>query len=212
MAFYCGHINFTGVILEKEAVKNLDYKTKIYSDGGMVAFNNCRLHTRYQQNGGTLWIDGCFISCLYCEDAVVRFQNNASTFMSGNMFPNYILQPDGSYTAESTDSYYRFSMQGGSGSVHTALHFLGGDHRLMRFVDTFFSYRAKSDLYIWDKDVIKNNRKYDLASDNAILWFSAQTWNSIPKKSVTDTILMGGESRMLSGTIKPMNGDGTISQ
>ncbi len=174
IAFYCGHVNFTGLKITKAEVTDSRLKTQLYADGGMFSFNNCEIDTMYQQNGGTVWVHGCYISSLYCEDAVVRFSSGENTFMSTEITHN-------------TDNY-RLSIKGGSGTVYEGggLLFEGGNNNLIRLRNTRFSYQDEAELSITSAE--SDTRDYDLASVNSILWLTEAQWNNIPKKYINNTL------------------------
>ena len=221
-AFYCGHINFKGIKFEKSDVTEEGFVTNFYSDGGMALFDYCQLDAPYKQNGGTLWMRGCYISQLTCVHATVRFFDKKNTFSNNN------IQEDADYKA------YRLNIIGCVCSVEKAsdtaeqgvtdgFDFQGGQNSLIKVVDSIFSYAAGARLYIINND----NRQYDLVSDNSFVWFSTAHWAEneklknegkqkdyeyfSDKKLLTDTVWIGGNTRIAGGTIAPMTSNGSVS-
>ena len=221
-AFYCGHINFKGIKFEKSDVIEEGFATNFYSDGGCILFDYCQLDAPYKQNGGTLWMRGCYISQLTCAHATVRFFDKKNTFSNNN------IQEDADYKA------YRLNIIGCMCSVEKAsdtaeqgvndgFDFQGGQNSLIKVVDSIFSYAAGARLYIINND----NRQYDLVSDNSFVWFSTAHWAENEKlknegkqkdyeyfsnkKLLTDTVWIGGNTRIAGGTIAPMTSNGSVS-
>lgn len=193
MAWYASHINLQGLKIQKSEVTQGE-EAKIYSDGGMVLFTKCKLDCWYQQNGGTLWFDGCCIKRLVCEDAIVKFYTNKSTI-----------------TDDPINASYRLVFKNSQVSVQAnGLKFYrSNDVSLMNIRDTVFNYGSTNVAL----ELEGTSDKSDLITNNAIIWISTAYWQDfeILKNSIVDTLVVSGNARIRVGQIGTMDSYGVSS-